>query len=301
MHKKAKTKEKFLVVGLGEILWDLMPEGRRLGGAPANFAYHCHSLGADGIIVSAVGQDKDGREISSSLDALEIKTTYLEKNADYPTGTVSVDLDEFGQASYTIHSPVAWDYISWSQSLASLAMRCDAVCFGSLAQRNSVSRESIQRFLETAPENCLRVFDVNIRQDYATEDIVRQSLKLANVLKLNDDELPIVVKMLGISGTSESEIVTELIKACDLHSVILTKGAAGSAIYTKDDVSFCESQDVPIVDTVGAGDSFTAATVMGFLHKMPLNELHQGVSRIADYVCTQPGATPSLDPDLALF
>lgn len=299
MHKKRSTNGKFIVVGLGEILWDLLPEGRRLGGAPANFAYHCHALGAKGIVVSAVGQDEDGQEILSSLEALEIETTYLEKTADYPTGTVSVELDESGQASYTIRSPVAWDYINWSPSLASLAKRCDAVCFGSLAQRNSVSKESIQRFLELSPDGCLRVFDINIRQDYATEEIVQQSLKLANVLKLNDEELPTVVRMLGLSKASESEIVTQLITEYLLNSVIVTKGAKGSIIYQKNEVSFCESEEVSIVDTVGAGDAFTAAVVMGLLEKKSLKRLHRRASRIAEFVCTQPGATPVLDSDLA--
>jgi fructokinase len=292
------AERKPIVVGIGEVLWDMLPDGRQLGGAPANFAYHCHALGATGIVVSAVGEDKDGEEICARLTKLGVEIKYLNKTADYPTGTVSVELSQDGHASYTIHSPVAWDYIQWSESLAVLAKKCDAVCFGSLAQRNPVSRGTIRQFLELTSHGCIRVFDVNIRQNYATEEIIRQSLKHANVLKLNDEELPVILKMLNIRETDESKIIEVLISRYGLTCVMLTKGAAGSVLYTKDEVSFCKSQDVSVVDTVGAGDSFTAAAVMGFLENKPLKELHQRASKIADYVCTQPGATPLLKQDL---
>jgi fructokinase len=291
------TRIKPVIVGLGEILWDLLPEGRRLGGAPANFAYHCQTLGAQAAVVSAVGNDRDGADVCRSLADLGIETTYISKVEGYPTGTVSVKIDIDGQADYIIHSPVAWDYIEWVEPLIVPAKKCDALCFGSLAQRNSVSREVIRKFLKFTSDDCLRVFDINIRQDYATVEIVRQSLKLANMFKLNDEELPIVASMLGITGSDES-VITKLISNYDLICVILTRGSAGSTIYTKDEVSFCESQDVAIVDTVGAGDSFTAAVVMGFLEGKPLNLLHRRASQIADYVCTQQGATPLLNDNL---
>ena len=290
--------KRHIVVGIGEVLWDLLPEGRRLGGAPANFAYHSHALGADGIVVSAIGEDKEGQAICDQLAERGIATTYLTKTPQYPTGSVSVNLTQDGQASYTIHSPVAWDNIPWSDALASLAAKCDAVCFGSLAQRSNISRETIQRFLESTKQDCLRVFDINIRQDFATEEIVRQSLKRANVFKLNDEELEIIIKMLDISESDESGMISRIFADYDLNCVILTKGAAGSTIYTKDNVSFCKSQDVSVVDTVGAGDSFTAATVMGLLSLLPLERLHRRASDIADYVCTQPGATPPLNDRL---
>ncbi len=293
------TERKPVVVGLGEILWDLLPEGRQLGGAPANFAYHCHALGAEGLVVSAVGEDEDGIDIFNSLTELGIETSYLEKVEGSPTGTVSVELCQDGQAGYTIHSPVAWDYIKWSESLAVLAEKCDAVCFGSLAQRNPVSRETIRQFLEATSEDCMRVFDINIRQDYATEEIVRQSLKHANILKLNDEELPTVAEMLGISDTDESTIVNKLISNYDLKCVILTKGSAGSVLYTKDEVSFCGSQDVPVVDTVGAGDSFTSVMVMGLLSGMSLDKINQLAGKVAAFVCSQSGATPVLPVELA--
>jgi len=291
-------KKKSVVVGLGEILWDLLPDGRRLGGAPANFAYHCHALGAESFVVSAVGDDKDGVDIFNSLTELGLETSYLEKVRDYPTGTVSVELDQNGHADYTIHSPVAWDTIQWSGSLGELAQKCDAVCFGSLAQRDPVSRETIEQFLKSTGQRCLRVFDINIRQDYATKEIVLESLKHANILKLNDEELPVVASMLGIGETDESKMITHLLSIYDLNCAMLTKGAAGSTLYTDNEVSFCESQDVTVVDTVGAGDSFTAAAVMGFIEGMALKELHQRASKVADYVCTQPGATPSLKQGL---
>ncbi|MDH4202241.1 MAG: carbohydrate kinase [Phycisphaerae bacterium] len=291
-------KKKSVVVGLGEILWDMLPDGRRLGGAPANFAYHCHALGADSFVVSAVGDDKDGADIFNSLTELGIETAYLEKVRGYPTGTVSVELDPNGHADYTIHSPVAWDTIQWSESLALLAEKCDAVCFGSLAQRNPVSRETIQQFLKSTGGRCLRVFDINIRQDYATEETVLMSLEHADILKLNDEELPVVASMLGIGETDESKTITQLLSKYDLNCVMLTKGPAGSTLYTQDEVSFCESRDVSVIDTVGAGDSFTAAAVMGFLAGKALKELHQRASRIADFVCTRSGATPVLSADL---
>jgi len=211
---------------------------------------------------------------------------------------VSVELCKDGHADYTIHSPVAWDHIKWSEALAILAKKCDAVCFGSLAQRSSVSRETIRQFLEATSENCLRIFDINIRQDYTTEENVGQSLKLVNIFKLNDEELPAVAEMLGISVTDESTMVNQLITDNNLICVMLTKGSAGSMLYTKDEVSFCESQDVSVADTVGAGDSFTAAAVMGLLEGKPLKDLHRRASKIADYVCTQQGATPSLSQNL---
>ena len=294
------TKKKPVVVGLGEILWDMLPEGRQLGGAPANFAYHCHALGAESLVVSAVGDDKDGVDIVNSLTELGIETSYLEKVHEYPTGTVSVELDQHGYADYTIHSPVAWDSITWSESLALLANKCNAVCFGSLAQRNTVSRKTIQRFLAATSVECMRVYDVNLRQDYATQEIVRRSLTHANLLKLNDEELPVVASMLGIGETDESSIVNQLLSTYDLICVMVTKGSTGSTLYTKDEVSFCESRDVSVVDTVGAGDSFTAAAVMGFIEGKTLKGLHQRASKVADYVCTKHGATPLIKQDLII-
>ncbi len=296
-----QTQRKPIIVGIGEILWDMLPDGRRLGGAPANFAYHTHSLGAIGIAVSAVGNDSDGREIYDRLSALEIQADYLYKAAGYPTGTVSVELTSDGQAIYTIHSPVAWDHIPWSDSLKKLAKQCDAVCFGSLAQRSPVSRITIQKFLESTSESCLRVFDVNIRQDFTTAEVVQQSLSLSDILKLNDDELPVVIEMLGFAAGDDDEIINKLISHYNLMCVILTKGAKGSVLYTKDDISYCQGQDVLIEDTVGAGDSFTAAVIMGLLEKKSLESVHKRASRIADYVCTQPGATPKLNQELISY
>jgi fructokinase len=295
---KMQIEKKPVIVGLGEILWDLLPQGRQLGGAPANFAYHCHALGADGVVVSAVGDDKDGFEILNALTEMGIETTYLKKNKDYPTGTVSVELSQVGHADYTIHSPVAWDDIKWSESLSELASKCDAVCFGSLAQRNAVSQKTIRQFLEATPDNCMRVFDINIRQDYITEEIIRKSLRLANILKLNDEEWPVVASMLGIGDADELTVVKQLISSYKLKCVMLTKGSAGSRLYTNDEVSFCESQEVSVVDTVGAGDSFTAAAVMGFIEGKTLKQIHQRASKVADYVCTQQGATPLLKQGL---
>jgi len=219
-----------------------------------------------------------------------------------PTGTVDVTLGADGQPSYTIHEPVAWDAIPWSEALAALAARCDAVCFGSLAQRDPVSRDTIGQFLAATRSDCLRVFDVNLRQDFATAEIVKSSLVAATILKLNDEELPIVASMVGLADIELDALPQRLIERFGLTSVILTCGADGSWIHTETEKSYRGvSLDLKIADTVGAGDSFTAAVVMGMLAGQPLSAVHERAARIADYVCTQAGATPALPPALIEF
>ena len=296
------TSEKIVVVGLGEILWDMLPGGKLMGGAPANFAYHAHVLGAEAVVASAVGNDADGQEIAERLAELEIVRDGLAVVDSLPTGTVAVTLGADGQPSYTIHEPVAWDAIPWSEALAALAARCDAVCFGSLAQRDPVSRDTIGQFLAATRSDCLRVFDVNLRQDFATAEIVKSSLVAATILKLNDEELPIVASMVGLADIELDALPQRLIERFGLTSVILTCGADGSWIHTETEKSYRGvSLDLKIADTVGAGDSFTAAVVMGMLAGQPLSAVHERAARIADYVCTQAGATPALPPALIEF
>ncbi len=296
------TSEKIVVVGLGEILWDMLPGGKLMGGAPANFAYHAHVLGAEAVVASAVGNDADGQEIAERLAELEIVRDGLAVVDSLPTGTVDVTLGADGQPSYTIHEPVAWDAIPWSEALAALAARCDAVCFGSLAQRDPVSRDTIGQFLAATRSDCLRVFDVNLRQDFATAEIVKSSLVAATILKLNDEELPIVASMVGLADIELDALPQRLIERFGLTSVILTCGADGSWIHTETEKSYRGvSLDLKIADTVGAGDSFTAAVVMGMLAGQPLSAVHERAARIADYVCTQAGATPALPPALIEF
>jgi len=288
----------FSLVGLGEVLWDMLPGGKQLGGAPANFAYHSQALGHRGVIASCVGEDDLGKEILDCLGRLDIDRRYIAVDRDHPTGTVTVKLDEAGQPDFTIHTGVAWDFIPCSPELLDLAAEVDAVCFGSLCQRSDVSRSTVRKFLESTRPDCLRVFDINIRQSYYSKDIVNSMLKTSNVFKLNDDELPIVAELIEIGG-SETDILAALTDRYDLRLVVLTKGSAGSRLYTGDRDSVHQGIPVAAVaDTVGAGDAFTAATVVGVLKGDDLDEINDHANRVAAYVCSQKGATPELPAEL---
>ena len=288
----------YTIVGLGEILWDMLPAGKQLGGAPANFAYHAQALGAEGVVVSCIGDDDLGREILSQLDGLGLDCQYIAVDKANRTGTVTVKLDANGVPDFTIHENVAWDFIPLSAPLLELAARADAVCFGSLCQRSDVSRDTVRRFLKETKPDCLLIFDINIRQSYYSKDIIGAMLDTSNVLKLNDDELPLVGELLDIKG-SESEILAELAARYELRLIVLTKGADGSRLYGPDGDS--ESKGVPpekIADTVGAGDAFTAAVAVGLLNGNGLEQINAHANRVASFVCSQHGATPKLPDDL---
>jgi fructokinase len=291
-----KNKRKFILVGLGEILWDMLPKGKQLGGAPANFAYHAQALGCQGIVVSCIGDDELGREILSCLDELKLDRRYVAVDENHPTGTVTIELDKDGKPDYIIHENVAWDYIPSNSELLSLAAKTDAVCFGSLCQRSPVSQKTVRSFLAATGPDCIRLFDINIRQSYYNKDIVHTMLELSNVLKLNDEELPIVAQLLNIKG-SETEMLAQLVHRYNLSVIALTKGAEGSCLYSPDEDSACEGvPPAKIVDTVGAGDSFTAALAIGLLRGNGLNQINEHANRVASFVCSQSGATPKL-PD----
>jgi len=287
-------ERKRVVVGLGEVLWDLLPAGKQLGGAPANFAYHAHALGAEAHVASAVGEDALGREIVHALQGLGLSTAHVARASGLATGTVSVALDANGQPAYTIHEPAAWDAIPFSADLEALAARADAVCFGSLSQRAARSTETIRRFLGATRRACVRVFDINLRQAYFTPAVVEAGLQAASILKLNDEELPVVAGLLGIAG-DEDAVLAHLVDEYDLALVALTRGAAGSLLVSPSARSEAQGRAVAVRDTVGAGDAFTAALVMGLLAGDALDEVHARASRVAAYVCTQHGATPSMD------
>jgi len=294
------TKRKLKMVGLGEILWDMLPEGKQLGGAPANFAYHAQALGAKGIVVSCVGDDELGRQILNRLDEMRIDREHVAVDKNHPTGTVTVELDSEGKPDFTIHENVAWDFIPLSKELLSLAPQTDAVCFGSLCQRSEVSRKTVRSFLSTTRPDCTRIFDINIRQSYYDRAIVNAMLELSNVLKLNDEELPIVAGLLSIKG-SQTDILLRLIQQYDLSLIALTKGAKGSRLYTSSRDSECKAVPTDrIVDTVGAGDAFSAAIAIGWLRGDDLDKINAHASRIASFVCSQSGATPPLPKDLVL-
>lgn len=288
---------KPVIVGLGEVLYDMLPDGRQLGGAPVNVACHACSLGADGIPVSCVGSDDNGRDLRRDLKRLGMPVDYVSVSDDYPTGTVDIDLDDNGVPSYTIHRPVAWDALVWTRKLESLAQRTDAVCFGTLAQREAQSRQVIRKFVISTGDACLRVYDVNLRQEDYCEEVVRLSLHISNVVKLNHEELPVILKFAGIDPDTPDPL-RDLCRQWQLRTVALTRGGEGSTMVSGEASVTESSRPVGIVDTVGAGDAFTAAMTLGLLNRHPLPVVNRAAARVAEYVCAQPGATPALPPDL---
>ncbi|MDO4880036.1 MAG: carbohydrate kinase [Capnocytophaga sp.] len=279
------------VVGLGEILWDIFPNQKVLGGAPANFAYHISQFGLDGYVVSAVGQDSLGKEILDNLT--EKGLHYLIETTPFPTGSVDVFLDNKGIPQYQINENVAWDNIPFSEKTKNLAKNTTTVCFGSLAQRHQNSRETIHLFLDTMPKDSLKIFDINLRLHYFSPEIIENSLEKANILKINDEEVVKVAKLFDWKG-SERTICEKLASLFHLDFLILTKGTAGSLILSPNHESFLPTPKVNVVDTVGAGDSFTAAFVASHLKGYSLEEAHQLAVEVSAYVCGQHGAMPKL-------
>ena len=280
--------KKKVIVGIGEILWDMLPTGKALGGAPANFAYHAGRLGEEGWAVSAIGDDPLGHEI---LDIVEgKKLNNLIALTDKPTGTVQVTLDDKGVPSYNIMEDVAWDNIPFTPEMESLARRADAVCFGSLVQRMG-SRDSVMKFLRATSPDALRVFDINLRQHYYSSEVIDASLKLSNILKINDEEIRIVADMFGL-GADDTVACRSLAERYGLKLVILTKGAKGSEVITATESIPQEVGKVDVVDTVGAGDSFTAAFVVAYLRGASLGEAQRLANKRAAYVCSRKGAMP---------
>lgn len=277
------------IIGLGEILWDMLPTGKQLGGAPANFAYHVCRLGGNGWAVSAISDDELGREIKSTLSTKKLNTILEEVNE--PTGTVQVTLNAAGVPTYDITEGVAWDHIPFTERIGDLAKETSAVCFGTLAQRSPESRATIHEFIENMPDGSLKVYDINLRQNYYDEKIISDSLRLADILKINDEELEIVSKMLSLSGTQE-ERCRAISRAFNLKFVILTKGGDGSEVVLEDKVHISRPGKIDIVDTVGAGDSFTAAFILAYLRGESLEKAHTLATEVSSYVCTKAGAMP---------
>ena len=280
------------IVGIGEVLWDVLPAGKQLGGAPANFAYHAKALGADGVVVSRVGDDDLGREALRRLSQLGLDARHVGTDPDHPTGRVDVRLDARGVPSYVIHEDVAWDFLRATPDVIGLAGRADAVCYGTLAQRSPASREAIRTFVESTRPGCLRVLDGNLRQSYFDGQTVHGLLAASDVLKLNDEELPVVTRLLNVPGDG-AEAIHALLRAYDLRLIALTRGPRGSALYARDRTSDCPGEPpAEIADTVGAGDAFTAALVLGLLRGDDLDKINWTANRLASYVCSQHGATP---------
>ena len=282
--------EKHVIIGIGELLWDMLPAGKQIGGAPCNFAYHAQQLGAKGKVVSAIGNDTLGDEILAALSEKKIDTQFILRN-EYPTGTVDITLDNHGIPAYAIQENVAWDFIEFTETLLETLKKADAVCFGSLAQRSAVSRKTISKLLEACPAECLKVFDINIRQHFYRSEIIEKSLQLSNILKLNEEELPVVCRLFGLEGDRQEQL-HQLLRRFNLNLIAYTLGSQGSYLITPKEESYLPTPKVTVKDSVGAGDSFTAALLTGLLQQKPLPEIHQTAVTTAAFVCTKHGAMP---------
>lgn len=289
---------KRLVVGLGEVLWDMLPEGRKIGGAPVNFAYHAGQFGIDTMAVSAIGNDKLGEDTIAEMNGKHLN--HIFPSVPYLTGSVQVSLDEKGVPAYDIKENVAWDNIPFTNEIESVARNCRAVCFGSLAQRNAVSRNTIRKFIESTPSGCIRIFDINLRQNFYTSNVIRDSLEHCNILKINDEEIMLVSRMFNYDSSNIENVCRTIMEDFSLEMVILTCGTKGSYIFTKDGVSFMPTPKVNVADTVGAGDSFTGSFCAAILRGLPVAEAHKKAVEVSAYVCTQNGAMPEIPESMKL-
>lgn len=287
--------KRFNIIGLGEILWDLLPEGKQLGGAPANFAYTANALGNNGIVLSRVADDDFGVEILNELAVKNLSTENIQVDLKKPTGTVKVKLEN-GQPSYEIVENTAWDFLELTDDWRAVAAKADAVCFGSLAQRGAVSRKTISGFVEMTKG--WRIFDVNLRQKYFSPEILRASFELANVVKLNHEELPVVAEIFAIADENFVETARNLREKFDLKLLCVTRGANGSLLITENEISENAGLKVEIADTIGAGDAFTAAMTHGLLRDWRLDEINEFANRVGAFVASKTGAMPDFNNEL---
>jgi len=289
---------KRYIVGLGEVLWDMLPEGKKLGGAPANFAYHSGQfLGSDNTIaVSAIGDDDLAKETLDNMKSHSLN--FLMPKVEYPTGTVQVTLDGYGVPTYDIKENVAWDNIPFNSEIEEIAKNSRAVCFGSLAQRNVVSRNTINKFLDATPEDCLKIFDINLRQNFYTKEVIENSLRRCNILKINDEELITIGRLFEFQDLDLRSECRMLIKNYNLDILVLTCGVNGSYVFTANDMSFQETPSVNVADTVGAGDSFTGTFCASILRGKTVKEAHEAAVKVSAFVCTQKGAMPLIPKEL---
>jgi fructokinase len=285
-----------VIVGLGEALWDCLPDGSKLGGAPANFAYHASQFGNDAYAISAIGNDALGDQTLKEFDEKHLK--YIMPRVDYPTGTVQVQLDNEGVPTYDIKQNVAWDNIPFTPEIENVAKHCGCVCFGSLAQRNKISRDTIHRFIDTTPMSCLKIFDINLRQNFYTKEIIQDSLKACDILKINDEELVTIGRLFGYPGLDIENKCYLILGKYNLKMLVLTCGTNGSYVFAPGVKSFQPTPKVEVDDTVGAGDSFTGSFASAILAGMPIKEAHKLAVEVSAFVCTQPGAMPKLPESL---
>ena len=285
--------KRHIVVGLGELLWDLLPTGKQLGGAPANFAYITSLLGDNGIPASRLGQDALGAAAIRRLGELALPTEFIQKDTDHPTGTVQVEVDGAGQPRFEISGSVAWDFLDWTPQWQTLAHQADAVCFGSLAQRSEHSRATVRKFVLASGRNAVRVFDVNLRQSFYTEQVLAESMKLATVVKLNHEELPRIMRLFELEHHREEDSARRLLSLHDLKLVCVTRGNGGSLLISAGECSEHPGFRVKVADTVGAGDAFTAGIVHGYLRGTSLAQINENANRVGAWVASQSGATPA--------
>ena len=289
------VKTDYVVVGLGEILWDLLPQGKQLGGAPANFAYQAHALGDTGIAASRIGTDSLATDALSRLAALGLEETYIQRDEQYATGTVDVSIDKKGEPEFTITKYVAWDYIEWNGRLAGLAARADAVCFGSLAQRSPVSRETIRRFVRSVSPSCLTVLDINLRQNFYSHSVLEDSLRMARILKLNREEAEELKTLFSLGGRTQEDWAKILAERFELELVCITRGEAGSVLVADTESVSHPGYPSIIADTIGSGDAFTAALVYHYLRGSNLEHVSEAANRLGAFVAGRTGATPVIE------
>ena len=277
------------IIGIGDALWDRLPEGRKIGGAPANFAYYMKQFGFDALVVTAVGDDRLGEEIKETFARMDLD--HLTEVVDYPTGVVNIELDQRGIPAYEIVENVAYDHIPFTPALEEVARQCNVVCFGTLAQRNEVSRNTITRFMDAMPVagESYKVFDINLRQNFYSKEMIAESLKRSNVFKVNDEELAVVKEMFGYSGETMQETCKMILSDWNLRFLILTCGTNGSYIFADGEESFMETPKVEVADTVGAGDSFIASFMASILKGATIKEAHELAVGLSAFVCTQFG------------
>jgi len=281
------------IVGLGEVLWDLLPKGACLGGAPANFAYITTLMGDQGIVASRVGEDSRGIEALRRMEELGLDIDHVQTDRGHPTGVVNVELDAKGQAQYEILRPVAWDCLEWTGEWQELAKQIDAVCFGSLAQRSEKSRATIRKFLSAASPDAVKVFDVNLRQSYYSADVLAESMRLADIVKLNDEELPKIMALLKTPHKDELSSARKLLEKFDLNVLCVTRGGRGSLLVRGKDASEHPGFKVRVADTVGSGDAFTAGLVHEYLHGASLNLMNEVANLVGAWVASEVGAMPA--------
>lgn len=286
--------ESPLMVGLGEVLWDLLPSGKALGGAPANFAYMATVFGNRGIVASRLGDDDLGHDAYQAMTKVGLDTSYVQADAQHETGVAGVLLDSEGQPSFTIKEEVAWDFLQWTPDWEELSSRVDVVCYGTLAQRSQTSASTIERFLQNTPPDALRVCDANLREPFYSMDILRRSFQFADVLKLNEQELLQVSSSLGLSGVDDIELSKKLLRTFDLDLICVTKGAHGSLLVSEHEQSAHPGINAQVADAIGAGDAFTACVAHYYLQGRTLDQISELANRFAAWVATQVGATPSV-------